>query len=206
MELAPFEATLRNSTKVLVRAVTPDDKHLLEIGFDHLSDRSRYFRFLRPARKLSERERTQFTERNNPDHEAIGALDTNFGPSTPVAIARYVRLPDQPDHAEVAVTVVDSHQGIGLGTLLIGALAKHAEKNAISAFVALVHSENSPMLRLFMELGATVERRDQWEEELQVPIHNDPELYPRTAVGDAVRAVYATASFESADDTCVAGA
>lgn len=46
MKLTPFPTTLKNGASVLVRKVTSTDRHLLEIGFAHLSDRARYFRFL----------------------------------------------------------------------------------------------------------------------------------------------------------------
>ncbi len=46
MQPQPIKTCLRDGTPILIRAVEPEDKHLLEIGFEHLSDRSRYFRFL----------------------------------------------------------------------------------------------------------------------------------------------------------------
>tara|TARA_B110000503_G_scaffold143771_1_gene248355 strand:+ start:5048 stop:5335 length:288 start_codon:yes stop_codon:yes gene_type:complete len=36
----------------------------------------------------------------------------------PVAIGRFVKYKDEQDVAEVAITVIDSHQGRGLGILL----------------------------------------------------------------------------------------
>jgi GNAT superfamily N-acetyltransferase len=185
---------LKDGTSVLIRPIEPEDKHLIELGFAHLSDRSRYFRFLRPIAKLSDKDLDYFTSVGGPDHVAFGALDLTTE-TVPIGIARYVRLPGEPTAAEIAVTVADSHQGRCLGSLLIGALAACAVMNDLQTFVALVHASNAPMLRLFMELGATVNATRGTERELRIPLYRDPMHYPRTLVGDAVRRAYALSNY-----------
>lgn len=190
MDIAPFEVSLKDSKRILIRPVVPADRPLLEAGFRQLSDQSRFFRFLRPTRHPSDNELAQFVRTNDDDHEAIGAVDISRDPPQPVAIARYFRLRGLPEHAEIAVTVIDSHHGAGLGTLLIGTLARHATRNDISGFLALVHRENTQMLRLLRDLGATVERREHTEVEFLIPLHRNPDRYPQTAAGDGVRSAY----------------
>ena len=130
------------------------------------------------------------TSMHGSDHVAFGAIDITAEP-VPIGIGRYVRLPAEPTAAEIAVTVVDSHQKRGLGSLLIGALAASAVMNGLSAFIALVHASNTPMLRLFKELDATVNTMDATEKELRIPLHSDPACYPTTHVGDAMRRAHA---------------
>ena len=187
--LLSITTTLKDHTPVLIRPVQPEDKPLREIDFAHLSDRSHYFRFLRPIARLSDWELDYLTSMHGPDHVAFGAMDITAEP-LPVGIGRYVRLPAEPKAAEIAVTVIDSHQKRGLGSLLIGALAASAVMNVMSAFVALVHASNTPMPRLFRELDATVRTIDAAEKELRIPLHTDPACYPRTRVGDVMRCAH----------------
>ena len=153
MKLTPFPPTLKNGVSVLVREVTPADRHLLEIGFAHLSDRARYFRFLGAHNTLSEKERDRFKAANDPTHVAVGALVIDGPIPNPIGIARYIRLPDQKHVAEIAITIADSHQNQGLGSLLIGVLAKFAKRGGITEFNALVHCENTAMLGLLDQFG-----------------------------------------------------
>lgn len=153
MKLTPFKTTLKNGTTVLVREVTPADRHLLEIGFAHLSGRARYFRFLGAHKNLTEKELDRFTAINDPDHIAVGALLSDRPIPEPIGIARYIRLPDQKHIAEIAVTIADSHQRQGLGSLLLGALAEFAKRGGITEFNALVHSENTAMLGVLDQFG-----------------------------------------------------
>ena len=189
-----FTVTLRNGKTVLIRPVTKADKHLLEIGFEHLSERSRYFRFLRPIKRLSDKELDYFTDVRGPDHFAVAALDVSSASSDPAGIGRYVRLDPETEKAEFAITVVDSHQGAGLGSLLFGTLAHHAVGNGIAEFIGLVHRENKPMLRLLSELDANVVQLDAFEEERCIALHRDPDLYPATPTGEAIRQAYRLAA------------
>lgn len=155
MKLIPFPTILKNGVSVLVREVTPADRRLLEIGFAHLSDRARYFRFLGTHKNLTEKELDRFTATNDPDHVAVGALLGDGPIQEPIGIARYIRLPDQKHIAEIAVTIADSHQHQGLGNLLLEVLAEFAKRGGITEFNALVHSENTEMLGLLDQFGGT---------------------------------------------------
>jgi RimJ/RimL family protein N-acetyltransferase len=148
VKLTPFSATLKDGTSVLVREVTQEDRHLLQIGFAHLSDRAKYFRFLGGHNHLTEKELDRFTATNCPDHVAVGAVLTRGSGREPIGIARYVRLPGQRGVTEIAITIADQYQHQGLGSLLLGVLAKFAQHNGITEFNALVHRENRAMLGL----------------------------------------------------------
>tara|TARA_R110000787_G_scaffold51589_2_gene122106 strand:+ start:1144 stop:1866 length:723 start_codon:yes stop_codon:yes gene_type:complete len=153
VKLTPFPTTLKNGASVLVREVTSTDRYLLEIGFAHLSDRARYFRFLGAHKNLTEKELDRFTAANGPNHVAVGALLIDGPTPEPIGIARYIRLPDQKHVAEIAITIADQYQHQGLGTLLLGVLSKFARLGEITEFNALVHSENTAMLGLLDQFG-----------------------------------------------------
>src|SRR6202008_3621924 len=59
-----------------------------------------------------------------------------------VGIARYIRDADDPQAAEIAVTIVDEWQGRGLGTELLSRLSDLARQAGIRRFTALVSAEN----------------------------------------------------------------
>ena len=65
-------------------------------------------------------------------------------------------LADDPDAAEVAVTVVDDWQGRGLGTELLSQLTDRARQEGIRRFTALVAADNAAVVGLLHELGAQV--------------------------------------------------
>ena len=74
---------------------------------------------LTPKKELSPAELRSFTD---VDHEAFGALDHPRGRG--VGVARYIRDADDPQAAEVAVTIIDDRQGRGPGTELVAQLCQ----------------------------------------------------------------------------------
>jgi RimJ/RimL family protein N-acetyltransferase len=184
-------AILLDGTPVLMREARPEDAPLVRLGFAQLSDRSREFRFLRAMPRLSEDDLSFLAGADT--NEVIGALDLSGEVAEPLGIARYVRLPARPETAEVAITVIDSHQGLGLGSLLFGCLAWQAERTGLKGFVALVHHGNVQMRRLLEDLGAEIEERHGGELQYLLPLHADPKLYPASPAGEAFRAAHAVA-------------
>lgn len=144
-----------HADELLIRPIAPDDKQRLVAGFERLSERSRYRRFLSPHPRLSDEELRYLTEIDHHDHEALVALDPVTGEG--VGVARYVRSADDPEAAELAVTVVDDWQGRGVGSRLAAALAKRAREEGISRFTALLLAENELMVNLLRDLGSVSE-------------------------------------------------
>jgi len=137
---------LRDGSAVLINPVRKADAPLLAEGFERLSAKSRLTRFLSPKKQLSARELRYFTDIDHHDHEALGAISVEDGRG--VGIARYVRDTDDPQAAEIAVTIVDEWQGRGLGTLLLLQLTKRARQEGISRFNALVADGNEAVMAL----------------------------------------------------------
>ena len=135
-----------------VRPVHPDDKWTLADAFTRLSPETRYNRFLIPSERLSNSQLAYLTELDFEDHIAWGVIDGD----QPVAIARFIRLPDQPEAADFAITVFDTHQGRGIGPMLMGILAASAIARGIREFHFDVLTENRPMLSLLARFGAAI--------------------------------------------------
>lgn len=148
---------LRDGSQVLIRPVQGSDAPLLADGFTRLSARSRQMRFLTGKPQLSPAELRYFTEVDHHDHEAIGALNPLDGRG--VGIARYIRSADDPQAAEIAVTVVDEWHQRGLGTELLTRLSDRARRAGIRRFTALADAENRAVIGLLRKMGAELVRR-----------------------------------------------
>lgn len=142
---------LRDGSRVVVRPIEPGDKRAIAEGFEGLSERSRYRRFLSPISRLSESQLRYLTEVDHDRHEAVIAFAEDTG--EPVGVGRYVRYPDDPADAEPAVTVVDEWQGRGLGSLLLDEITARARDAGVERFTALVLADNKPMLALLEHIG-----------------------------------------------------
>lgn len=166
----PFDTRLDDGTPIRIRQVQSDDKPYLVDGLRRLSERSRQFRFLWPKRVFTEEELRAFTEVDQTDHVALVAVDLSVLPGEPVGIARFIRLSHDSEMAEVAVAILDSHQGRGLGRLLFCQLAVRASDRGLHWLLGLVHADNLPMQQLFARSGGHVATRDGEVLEMRLPL------------------------------------
>ncbi|MER5182470.1 GNAT family N-acetyltransferase [Streptomyces sp. NPDC002896] len=72
-------------------------------------------------------------------------------------LVRYVRDPDEPDHAEVTFTIRDDHQSEGFGRLLLEHIAAAARDRGIRVLEADVLADNTRMINVFLSSGYRVE-------------------------------------------------
>jgi RimJ/RimL family protein N-acetyltransferase len=101
---------------------------------------------------LSAAELRYFTDVDHHDHEALAALDRAGRHG--VGIARYVRDADDPQAAEIAVTIIDDWHGRGLGTELLARLSDRARCEGIRRFTALADAGNVAVAALLRNAGA----------------------------------------------------
>lgn len=148
-----LDVVLSDGGTAHVRPIRPDDPPLVRSMFEQLGPESRYFRFFKVKRTLSDDELRRFTK---VDYEDRMALLAEIGGEV-VALASYDRERGE-DVAEVAFAVVDQHQGRGLGTKLLELLTNHARTRGIGAFRAYVLGENSQMMRVFRNSGYELTR------------------------------------------------
>jgi GNAT superfamily N-acetyltransferase len=134
-----------------IRPIQPSDKASLADAVEQSSDEAIYRRFLSPHGRLTASELRYLTEVDHSDHEALMAVDRASGRG--VGVARYVRDQERPECAEIAVSVLETWQGRGIGKALLFHLASRAREEGISCFTALMSVQNRPMRRLFAELG-----------------------------------------------------
>ncbi len=159
---------LRDGSKVLIRQVHSADAPLLADGFARLSPQSRQMRFLTGKKELSRAELRYFTDVDHRDHEALGALDHADGRG--VGIARYIRDAEDPQAAEIAVTIADDWQGRGLGTELLTRLSGRARSEGIHRFTALVAADNTAMAGLLQNMSASLVGRGPGTVEYEITL------------------------------------
>ena len=140
---------------VQLRPIRPSDAGELLAIFNGMSTQSRWLRFLTAKPRLLPRELRYFTEVDHHDHEAIIALGLRDGRG--LGVARFVRLRDDPACADVAVAVVDSWHGHGLGRALVSQLVERAREEGVHRFAATVSAQNAAITGLLK--GASLVRR-----------------------------------------------
>jgi hypothetical protein len=165
---------LRDNTPVVVRQVRPDDKERLQEGLKHLSEQSRYFRFLAPIQKLSSEQLRHLTELDHVNHEAWAAFDSEGEEQQVLGVARYIQLDGEPGVAEAAVAVIDSHHNRGMATLLIGKLIISAIENGIRIFRGFFHSDNEVVRRIFEDVDAEIAREESFIMRADTSLPADP--------------------------------
>lgn len=188
LPISRVETTLSDGTPVLIRPVRVEDKALLVKGFERLSEESRYRRFMTPVSELTDEQLRYLTELDYQDRFAWAALRADRTDEG-LGVSRYVRLPDDPEVAEAAVTVIDEYQGRGLGTILLGLLAGAARLAGIRRFRAYVLEENLPMRDLLESLGGISVRDSPGLLRLEVPL--DPDRIPDSPASRVLRAAAA---------------
>jgi GNAT superfamily N-acetyltransferase len=188
------QAVLADGTPIVVLPVGPgeDDHRLLREEllehFAELSAESRHRRFLTSVPELSPSMLHRLVDTvDNVDHVVVTAqvLDSSASPKPmhgslvglPVGLARFIRDPQLPTSADVAVTVVDEWQRRGVGGLLVWSLAQAALRRGVDTFVADVLATNAAPLALLRHAG-TVTRSpaDQGAVHVVASLHPAPPL------------------------------
>jgi GNAT superfamily N-acetyltransferase len=144
---------------VLVRPLLYSDRYELADAYLHLTDGSRRRRFFAAPAELSEDDLEYLTNIDYNNHFALAAFavdqDGLAGPG--VGVGRFVRDRLIPSRAEVAITVVDVFQHLGIGTLLLLLLADRASSRGITTFISYVRWENEEALAGLRQAGALIE-------------------------------------------------
>ena len=88
--------TLNDGRQVAIRPIGPDDHERLRASHARLSPESRYRRFLATKPELTSADARYLVEIDGSDHFALVATLPGEPDEPIVAVARYIRLPDDP--------------------------------------------------------------------------------------------------------------
>ena len=144
---------LRDRTKVRLRPIVPEDEPLLHEAVAAMSERTVYFRFFSPIKRMSDALAHRLAVVDYNDRFALVATTHRpNGKERIVGVARYDRAPGT-EAAEVAVAVIDEFQRRGLGGQLLAELARVGRAHGIKSFSLIVLPENREMLGLLRRMG-----------------------------------------------------
>jgi ribosomal protein S18 acetylase RimI-like enzyme len=167
-----FTYALDRRKELLFREVLAEDKSKIKDGFALLSAESRYMRFFGYLKELSESQLNYLSHPDQVNHVAWGVMDTSVSPDLGVGVARFIRLADEPKSAELAITVIDSYQGQGIGNILFGILYLLAKPHQIDYFVGSVLPSNEYVLHKLRAMNANI-RFDGNVYQFKIPICED---------------------------------
>ena len=189
LRLREYESreTLPNRRSVLLRAIRPDDKQSLVDGLKRLSAESIYRRFFSVKTRLSEAELSYLTEVDFRTHVALVAVVREDGANVPVGVGRFIVIDSCPSAAEVAFTVDDGHQGLGIGTRQSGSPTAAAWSSSRSSRTACMAT--LPATSLMMVTKPTSSRAGSCrircsDQALSFPLLQDSSALRRAMDGD----------------------
>ena len=156
--LPTIEVVLRDGRDVRLRPIRLKDNKRMEEFFYRLSPDSRYMRYQYAKAYVSPAELAYCTEARPPERCAYVATVGEEERESIVAVGTWDGLPDGRS-AETAITVEDSFQLRGLGTILLEQLAICAMRFNYERLVAQVLVENTVMQHVLEQSGFHFARR-----------------------------------------------
>lgn len=149
--------TLRDGRPAVIRPFDPEHplpREILVDAYDHLSDETKFHRFLSAVPYLTESLLTHLIDDVDGVHHValIISLEPEQGPESMVGIGRMIRYPDREDVADVAVTIRDEWHGHGCATALLDSLVRHRPKG-VTTIDTMVAADNAASLAMLQRLG-----------------------------------------------------
>lgn len=143
---------LFDGTAVTIRPIRAEDAAMEQDFVRHLSEGSRYYRFMALKPELSPQKLRYFTNVDYDRHMALVATVQQDGGEREIGVARYVLNPDGAG-CEFAIAVADAWQGSGVAGLLMAALMEAARRRGVKTMEGLVLATNTRMLKFARQLG-----------------------------------------------------
>jgi ribosomal protein S18 acetylase RimI-like enzyme len=148
-------ATLRDGTPVVIRSIRRDDAGLLAAHFAALSAEASYRRFFGLRHAIASHELDRLTAPEYPHHIALIAIVTDTtGAPVIVGDARAVAT-DHSGEAELAISVLDAYQGLGVGSILVRHLSRCAREAGFDRVTTDTLASNAPAIRMLVRSGFT---------------------------------------------------
>jgi len=177
---------LRDGTVAILRPLGPEDRDRVRRALDGLSGATRYARFFAHVERFSSTQLDYLTTVDQHSHIAWIATDAGSADVPAAGFGRFVRVPDEPETAELAITIVDAYQQRWLGTTMLGLLYHRARAGGIRTLRCYVPPVGGAFADRLRRLGAVARLRDGLVE-LDLPVYDDPAYLPKNPVGDRLR-------------------
>jgi acyl-CoA synthetase (NDP forming)/GNAT superfamily N-acetyltransferase len=175
------DVVLIDGTTLRLRPSKPEDREQIErFHNESLSDTSAYMRFLGLRPHLSEAFIDSLTDFQPSSHVTLVGVRAR----TVVAVGSY--FPSrEPGAVEVAFAVLDSLQGLGIGTLMLEDLASIAKAAGFTKLTAQTLPDNVAMQAVFSLVGLRTTRHfDQGTVDVVIDLADDHEMRRRSEERD----------------------
>jgi RimJ/RimL family protein N-acetyltransferase len=146
---------LKDGTVVTIRAARPGDEQKIRQAFRNLEAETIYTRFFAFKKEVTDAELARITGADFDRDVAILVTTGSGEAETVIGGASYFATNDAaPDRsAEVAFTVEEDYQGLGIAGSLLRHLVRIGLQNGLSRLEADVLARNLPMLSVFRRSG-----------------------------------------------------
>lgn len=147
--------TTKSNQRFIVRPIKSGDKNELQNALLKLSSQSKSQRFFAMKNSFNDEELQFLTNVDDFNHLAYVAIhiDEKNNSLEGAGVIRAIRLKDFPHQAEIAMTIIDKYQGLGLGGKLLSLLSDRAKEKSITEFVGSLQRTNTAMLRLLAKFS-----------------------------------------------------
>jgi RimJ/RimL family protein N-acetyltransferase len=144
------DITLPDGGTMRLRLVRPEDRDGIIEAFRRLSAETRVQRWFYPKMTLTEAELEALVAPADDLHGAISAIElaADGSEKSGIGMARFVASAERPDSAEIAITIVDDWQGLGIGRILLHRLLAMISERGIAYVDGRLQSENLAMRHL----------------------------------------------------------
>lgn len=152
------DVVLRDGTPAMIWRVLPSDRATIRENYLLLSPATKFNRFLAGVRTLSDDMlRVLVDDVDGVDHVALHlvALPSD-GEAQLIGVGRLVRYPDDPQAADLGITIFDEWQGRGGASALMDELVRLLPEG-ITEIVTSVRSENAASMALLARTGTIEE-------------------------------------------------
>jgi RimJ/RimL family protein N-acetyltransferase len=155
----PVTATLRNGLVITLRALRPDDRERVAAFVHGLAPESIYMRLFSPVKELTESGLDRIM-RTEPEREEVVVATLGSGAEERIiGSGRFVALrAARGGSAEVAFTVEEDFQGLGIAGRVLAVLIAHARACGFTALEAEVLPGNKGMLKVFERSGLPMQK------------------------------------------------
>jgi RimJ/RimL family protein N-acetyltransferase len=151
------QETLKDGSKVTIRAIHPDDTDRLVKAFLALEPQTIRLRFFYAKRSLTDADLRRLQNMDYQRDIGLAATVENAGEEVIIGFGEYVA---RGESAEVAFVVEEDWQGRGVASRLLQHLVRIALEYGVIQFEAEVLKGNEPMLALFRHSGLPMTTRN----------------------------------------------
>ena len=177
-----------DNTYLCFKALDKEDRDKFIEGFKKLSNKTVYHRFFGFMKELTPQQLDDLLNTDEKNHVAWSAFDIVGDDAIGLGVGRFRRSSENPNEAELALTVIDEYQEKGVGSILLAIMYYLAGKLDIDIFTGVIMSDNTKVIRRFKELGAEMTRVGT-EYEMRLPVHKNIKDIPKTRYSRVIRPI-----------------